>query len=255
MYSVSGYGRMITDAGRTAAYIAALRRTIKSGSVVIDLGCGPGLFAILACKFGARRVYAIEPDNVIQLAREAAANNGVSDRIEFLQDFSTNICLPEQADVIVSDLRGILPFFEKHLPSIHDARTRLLKKDGILIPGRDNLWAAITDSQDLYGKLIAPWESTCEGVSLAAARKVVTNTWTKVHITADSLLVEPICWHTIDYHNIEGSQVETDLRFTTTRNGTAHALVLWFDSQLYDGIEFSNAPGQPELIYGQAFFP
>ena len=39
------------------------------------------------------------------------------------------------------------------------------------------------------------------------------------------------------------------------RAGTAHGLLLWFDAELGDGIGFSNAPGGPELIYGQGFFP
>ncbi len=34
-----------------------------------------------------------------------------------------------------------------------------------------------------------------------------------------------------------------------------HGLGVWFDSELAEGIEFSNAPSKPELIYGQAFFP
>jgi protein arginine N-methyltransferase 1 len=34
-----------------------------------------------------------------------------------------------------------------------------------------------------------------------------------------------------------------------------HGLLLWFDTTLIEGVGFSNAPGQPELIYGQGFFP
>ena len=79
------------------AYAAALRRVVKPDSVVMDLGCGPGLFALLACKLGARRVYAVEPENVVGLAREAAAANGFADRIEFFEKFSTEIMLPEPA--------------------------------------------------------------------------------------------------------------------------------------------------------------
>ena len=29
----------------------------------------------------------------------------------------------------------------------------------------------------------------------------------------------------------------------------------WFDSELFDGIGFSNHPAAPELIYGIGFFP
>jgi protein arginine N-methyltransferase 1 len=39
------------------------------------------------------------------------------------------------------------------------------------------------------------------------------------------------------------------------RNGTAHGIAVWFDSELVDGIGFSNHPAAPQLIYGTAFFP
>jgi len=39
------------------------------------------------------------------------------------------------------------------------------------------------------------------------------------------------------------------------KSGTAHGLSIWFDATLAPGIQFSNAQGLPELIYGQAFFP
>jgi protein arginine N-methyltransferase 1 len=35
----------------------------------------------------------------------------------------------------------------------------------------------------------------------------------------------------------------------------AAGFILWFDSELTDGIDLSNAPGKPKLIYGQLFFP
>ncbi|HEX6283874.1 MAG TPA: 50S ribosomal protein L11 methyltransferase, partial [Pyrinomonadaceae bacterium] len=89
MYSLHFYGRMIADRVRTDAYAEALRRSVKPDSIVLDLGCGPGLFALLACKLGARRVYAVEPNNAINIAREAAAANGFADRIEFFQSLST----------------------------------------------------------------------------------------------------------------------------------------------------------------------
>ncbi|HSE23713.1 MAG TPA: 50S ribosomal protein L11 methyltransferase, partial [Pyrinomonadaceae bacterium] len=87
MYSVYFYGRMLADTPRLRTYVEALKRSVKPGAVVLDLGCGPGFFALLACQLGARRVYAVEPDDVIQVAREAAVANGYAERIEFFQNF------------------------------------------------------------------------------------------------------------------------------------------------------------------------
>src|ERR1700722_2202928 len=133
MYSLRGYGEMIADQVRVEAYAQALRKTVKPGNVVLDIGTGPGIFAVLACKLGARRVYAVEPDEIIQVGREVAAANGCADRIVFIEEMSTAINLPEKADVIVSDLRGVLPLFQVHIPSIIDARARFLAPAGKMI--------------------------------------------------------------------------------------------------------------------------
>jgi type I protein arginine methyltransferase len=39
------------------------------------------------------------------------------------------------------------------------------------------------------------------------------------------------------------------------RDATVHGLSAWFDAEIAEGIGFSNAPGETEAIYGQAYFP
>jgi type I protein arginine methyltransferase len=76
MYTISQFGNMYVNKARMDAYAAALRDAVTPNSVVLDIGAGTGIFALLACRYGARRVYAIEPDDAINLAREVAAANG-----------------------------------------------------------------------------------------------------------------------------------------------------------------------------------
>lgn len=243
---------MIADAGRTDAYIRALQKAIKPGSVVVDLGSGPGLFALTAAQLGAQRVYAIEPDNVIQVGRDAAREHGLSDRIEFIQDVSTNVTLPERAGVIVSDLRGVLPWFAHHLPSIADARSRFLAPDGILIPARDTLWAAIVEVPEHYESLVKPWNSR---LLMNSGRRMAVNNWNKIRIVPENLLGQPVCWHEIDYYQVDDANVSKDISLLVSRDGIAHGLTIWFDAELFDGIGFSNGPDHEALIYKSAFFP
>lgn len=245
---------MIADAPRMDAYAAALRHVVTRDSVVMDLGCGPGVFALLACKLGARRVYAVEPDNVIGLAREAAAANGFADRIEFFEKLSTEVVLPEPATVIISDLRGVLPFYQQNIQSIADARKRLLAPGGVLIPRRDIMWAAVVEAPEQYVELVSPWQNQFD-LDLSAGTRFITNNWRKTHIKSDQFLAEPVCWNTIDYQEIESRDVRAEILWRAARNGTAHGFAVWFDTELVDDIGFSNHPAAPRMIYGQGFFP
>src|SRR5260221_7971762 len=94
-YDIYSFGRMIQDRVRTDAYAEALRRSVGASSVVLDMGTGVGIWALLACQFGARKVYAVDPNDAIQIAREIAAANGYASKIEFIQDLTTRITLPE----------------------------------------------------------------------------------------------------------------------------------------------------------------
>jgi protein arginine N-methyltransferase 1 len=249
---------MIADRVRAGTYLEALRHVVRPGSVVLDLGTGTGFFALFACRLGARRVYAIDPADAICVARELAAANGYADRIEFIQKLSTEVTLPEQVDVIVSDLRGVLPLFGCHLPAIVDARRRFLAPGGTLIPQRDELWAAVAEAPDLYRRQLAPLEDDCHGFDLQTARKYLTNTWSRGLVFPEQLLAEPQLWATLDYSTLETPNVSAAITFPVTRVGTGYGLLAWFDTTLAPGIGFSNAPNAPnapDRTYGTGFFP
>jgi len=254
-YSLAGYGDMISGRPRMEPYVQALRQAIRPGCVVLDIGAGTGIFSLLACQLGAGHVHAVEPDNAIQVARDMAAANGYAERITFHQALSTAVTLPAPADVIISDLRGVLPLLQGHIPAIADARHRLLAPGGVLIPRRDTLWAALVEGAELYRRYAEPWLANDYGLDLSAGQPLVVNSWRKVNAKPEQLLVPPRCWAALDYGAIEEPDVSGELGWTAERAGTAHGLLVWFDAELADGIGFSNAPGQPELIYGQAFFP
>jgi protein arginine N-methyltransferase 1 len=211
--------------------------------------------ALIACRLGARRVYAVEPSSAIQVAREIAESNGYSNTIVFIQNHSTQVSLPEPADVMVSDLRGVLPLFQNHIPSVIDARTRLLAEGGVLLPIGDKLWAVPVEAGELYEQFDRPWTRSLLGFDMHAARTYIRHAWCKGRFTPGQLLSDPVCWKTIDYRTIDNPSMRETLRFSVTRPGQVNGYGIWFDALLGDGLGFSNAPGQPESIYGSAFFP
>jgi protein arginine N-methyltransferase 1 len=259
MYSIFDYGTMIADEVRMDGYVRALRRVVNSESVVLDIGTGTGIFALLACQLGARRVYAIEPDDAIHVAREIAVANGCAERINFIQDLSTQITLPDRATVMVSDIGGLLPWFKHHIPSIIDARKRLLVPGGAMIPSRDAVYAAVIEAPELYGRFTDVWHDPRYGLEMEAARRIVVNTWRKGRLTREHLLVEPQCWATLDYDTVMSPDVHETVSWTVAREGTGHGLGLWFQRTLAEGVHLHNAPGAPKhnssALYSTVFFP
>ena len=255
MYSISDYGAMIADKVRIGAFARALGQVIEPDSIVVDVGTGTGIFALLACRLGARRVHAIEPDDAIQLAREMASVNGYADRIHFHQALSTEVSLRDRADVIISDIGGTLPWFGNHIRSIADARRRFLAHDGVLIPQQDAAWAAVIESPDWYEDHTGPWHDHGFDLDMTVARRFVTNTFGKGRVTEDQLLTDARHWKTIDYRCLEETDVCGSIEWTVTREGVGHGLAAGFDRVVLPGIQLSNAPGAPESMRPERTYP
>ena len=135
------HARMLHDERRTGDYLAALAQAVRPGDVVVDLGTGSGVLAIAAARAGARHVYAVEASDIAQVAQHVFAANGMEERITLVRGWSRQIDLPEQADLLVSEIIGNEPFEEEILETTLDVRRRLLKPDARLIPHALTLFA------------------------------------------------------------------------------------------------------------------
>ena len=143
----------------------------------------------------------MEPSDAIAVAKEIAQVNGLGDRIEFIQAMSIDVSLPERADVIVSDLHGVLPALPGNdLTSIIDARQRLLTPRGTLIPARESLTGGPSWRRPPLRSACRTWRTLGRtGFDMTAARRIATNTWEKAEVDPDQLISEPARWATIDY--------------------------------------------------------
>jgi protein arginine N-methyltransferase 1 len=253
MYDLLAYGAMIADQGRTSAYARALERLVRPDSVVLDLGSGPGILTLLACRAGAARVYAVEPSGVIEIAREAAAANNVSDRIRFIQAMSTDIDLPESVDGIVSDLHGVMPYYKGSAVSIADARERFLKPGGWLIPAHETIWGTVVSSR-IVGEQMAAWQ-TEYGFDLSGAERRAASQLRGMRIDAADLVASPQLVATLDYQTASGRNMRGQIVCAIERAAVAHGIAVWFDSETAPGIGFSNSPASgEEHIYQQLIF-
>lgn len=257
MYQLHDYARMIADEARMGPYVRALEAAVRPGSVVVDIGTGTGIFALIACRLGARRVYAIETSDVIEVARELARENGFADRIVFFKRDAREVDLPERGDVIVSDLRGSLPLYRDHLAIVADVRARFLKPRGVLIPARDQLIVAVVDAPRLYEWAVGPAPGPL-GVTLESMRVRLRNATCfdrqNDPLRMDNVVSNARVWAALEYATVQPLPIEGRVELSVKRASTGHGLVVWFEALVGDQHGFSSAPGQ-DNSYGRLFLP
>ena len=93
----------------TLSTLIASEMRINRGDMVIDVGCGSGILAIIAAKLGAGHVHAVDKNpDVVEVGEANAAANGVAGRVTFHRgDLFDPLPDDIAADVIIGDVSGI----------------------------------------------------------------------------------------------------------------------------------------------------
>jgi|UniRef100_A0A7V3RFG7 ribosomal protein L11 methyltransferase len=86
----------------TKLAIRFLKKVVKESSTVCDVGCGTGIISTFACKLGAKRVLALDIDQLaVEQAKETAKLNGVDYEVR-KADLMSGV--DEKFDIIVSNI-------------------------------------------------------------------------------------------------------------------------------------------------------
>ena len=255
MYSITNYAQMLADPGRRNGFVAAMRQGIKPGDVVLDLGAGFGALALLACKLGAARVYAVDPNPVIHAMSRLAADNGIeADRIRIYCQDSRKIDLPEQVDVIIADLRSFTPLFQGTYDIVGDACRRFLKPGGKVIPYRDTLHVVPLAQEAAHADYRLFWDEHDLGLDFGHARELAMCAPQRARFDAEHMLAAPAAWGVVEYGEQCWIDTRPELAFSIERDGLFDGIGLWFDMDLTPSVRLSNDPRQGKLIYGTGFF-
>ena len=248
----------LTDTGaRLQQYAAALNRVIKPGDTVLDLGAGLGVLGILSCRAGARRVHAVESSDAWALGRDVVRAAGLDDRVTWLHASSFDIRLDEPVDVIVADVHAPSGLQESGLSALIDARQRLLKPGGAVIPGELQLVVAPVEAHEPYQRRLGVWEQRVMDVDLSQVRAAAANRpyparFTERHLLAPLMpLGPPVHLATATERRTGGSAASI-----VARAGTLHGACLCFISTLAPGITLRNAPGDSDTTnFAHTFLP
>lgn len=100
-----GVFNCLIDHKRTKAFAKAIKKTVAKGDIVVDMGTGTGILAMLAAKAGAAKVYAVEIDkNNIATLRKTFEKNGYGNIIEVIEGSILEVTIPEKVDVIIGEM-------------------------------------------------------------------------------------------------------------------------------------------------------
>ncbi len=237
---------MMNDVARNEAYRTALAAAITPDSHVLEIGTGAGLLAMMAARQGARCVTTCEAQPIIaDAARTIIARNGFETQVKIVPKKSQELRLPddlaERADLLVTEIFSSELLAEHALPSIEDARRRLLKPGAQIIPASASVMIALFGGEQI-GKNYAV--SRCCGFDLAPFNFLVP----RKHVVARNDL--PFEWLSAD---VEAFRFEFErpgefpeetkaLRVRASGAGACYGVIQWIKLQLDAVTVFENHP-------------
>lgn len=253
---IDHYRRILDDRVRVLAFERAIAAVVRPGDVVLDLGCALGNFSVFACRSGAARVYAVEAEPAIEVARRVIADNGCSDRVRFLRGRSTELEPPERARVVIFEDFVTSLLSPGVVRTLRDAATRWLEPGGVLLPGRARLWLAPVEDPVAYADLdrFAAAGHRAYGLDVSATRPPAFARAYGRFLEAGCLLTAPLAAGQVDLKTVEQAALRVSSRATAVRSAAVHGLALWFELDL-GGEWLGTGPLTPRTAWAQVFLP
>jgi SAM-dependent methyltransferase len=253
----SAHEELLEDKVRCTAFRDAIcgNPSLFTGKVVLDAGCGTGIFAMWIAKFDCQQIYAVECCSIAEFAKQIIADNHLSDRIEVIQADIETVELPHKVDTIICDFFNTALLFDGMLRPLIIARDRLLKPDGCVFPSKATMSLAAVHDPD-YKMDQVFWHNVYGFDFHIMGEKALEEADIR-DIVVDSIITDHFTVFEFETKTVR----ESDLDFTRpfllrgTRPSQLNGFVIWFDI-LFNGPEqdvvLSTSPGAESTAYSQA---
>ncbi len=240
---LSEHLQYLNDAVRNDAYCRAVKEVLRPGDVAIDLGSGTGILGLICARAGAGRVIAVDRSEMIEASQTAFRDNGYSDISEHHHLPSSELSLPERADGVIADQASCIGVFAGLIESFFDARERLLKPGGWLIPSHLSMVAALVSAPDQWQQ-VDFWNNqhcgfTFKGLAQPAANSPYVVDFAK---GGGEIVSAPVPIARVELGSGEGDIVATRIELAPQVRGVIHGLSCWFVVQLSPSVTITNSP-------------
>lgn len=262
---LSEHEELLSDQVRVGVYHDAIHRLVQPGDVVLDLGTGTGLLALMASRAGASKVYAVEHSDFIEVAREIAAHNGITN-IEFVQANSRDFTPAEAVDVVLHEQMGDELFNENMLENLLDLRDRVLRPGGRILPERFRLFVEPVSFHDSM-RVRRFWNIALpDGIDLrptehspVAARFDTGRTeqlWVRPGSVASTVgTPAPILDFDLrELESIDALALDHVVERTATADGIVDGYCVWFEAMFDKTTVLTTSPLAPVTSWGNRLF-
>lgn len=238
---------MLNDEQRNAAFQRALTNAITPDTIVLDIGSGTGLLAMMSARAGAKETITCEMvPQLAELARDTVALNGLADRIVTLDKKSTTLAIGNQmvhkANLLVTETVDCGLLGEGIVHSIAHAKANLLTENAQIVPSAATVYAMVVESPRLRNLNFA---QSAAGFDVSLINRYATAMYFPVRLDAFEYtpLTDPFEVFHFDFVNgtIAGDRKTIDVR--ARRDGVAQCIIFWFNMQLDPQNSISNEPG------------
>ncbi len=237
---------MMHDAARNAAYDRAIRRAVRPGLRVLEIGTGAGLLALMAARAGAQVTTCEMVPAIAETATEIMRRNGMAERVRVIARASTELeigaDLERPAELLISEILSSDLVTENVAAAVADAQARLLQPGAPMIPRAVAAVGRLIGGEEIVRLMSV---GTVEGFDLSPFNRFAPGAIAARFSdqSFDSLSGD---LEMLRFDLALGSPPprEAMLDFTVTRAGTAAGVLQWVRLQLDEETVFENRPGE-----------
>lgn len=252
--------RMVSDQPRTSAFAAAIRETVRSSDVVLDVGTGTGILAMIAAQAGAKQVYAIDQAEIAKTAANLVKANHLAERVRIFRGPAADLELPKKATLIISEWLGNAAFVEGMLDDLVVVRDKHLTKKGRMLPSEvDVILAPLDDSYLYHREGPGYWRRDVEGLDFSSLEAVELGQGraTQIRIEPSSVLAEGQAISSVDLEACgpDDPWATGERSFRIQRDGVLNGFGIWFRARLSKSVVLDTGPGKTETHWSQTYLP